>query len=56
MKIKVIDKNLQKIQDALDRTNGEAQKHTALPGDIFALANSRFARAACPPATARAPR
>jgi len=39
VKINVIDKNLQKIQNALDHANGEAQKHTALPGDIFALAN-----------------
>lgn len=39
MKTKVSDEDLKKIQDALDRTNGDARKYTALPGDIFALAN-----------------
>jgi hypothetical protein len=38
MKIKVTDDALLPISDALDRANGKAQKHTALPGDIFALA------------------
>jgi len=38
MKIKVADKCVKKIQDALDHTNRGAHKHTALPSDIFALA------------------
>jgi len=39
VKIKIVDENLTKIWDALDRANGKAQTNTALPGDIFALAN-----------------
>lgn len=39
MKIKVVDEHLTKIWDALDRANGKAQTNTALPGNIFALAN-----------------
>jgi hypothetical protein len=38
VKIKVTDENLTKIWDALDRSNGKARKNTALPGDVFALA------------------
>lgn len=38
MKIKVTDDNLTKIWDALDRANGKAKAHVALPGDVFALA------------------
>lgn len=37
MKIKIVDENLTKIWDALDRANGKAQTNTALPGNIFAL-------------------
>lgn len=39
MKIKVVNENLMKVCGALDRVNGKAQKNTALPGDIFALAD-----------------
>lgn len=38
MQIKVSDGNLTRLWEALERANGKAQKHTALPGDIFALA------------------
>lgn len=38
MKIKVAGDNLTRLWDASDRANGEAKKHVALPGDIFALA------------------
>lgn len=38
MKIKVTDDNLTKLWDALDQANGNAKKHVALPGDIFAVA------------------
>ena len=38
MKIKVADNNLTKLWDALDQANGNAKKHVALPGDVFALA------------------
>lgn len=37
MKIKVTDDNLTKLWDTLDKANGKANKHVALPGDIFAL-------------------
>jgi hypothetical protein len=39
VKIKVTDDNLTKIWDALDGANGNATKHVALPGDVFALAS-----------------
>jgi hypothetical protein len=38
VKIKVADNNLTRIWDALECANGKAKKHTALPGDVFALA------------------
>ncbi|MGY4598108.1 hypothetical protein ACVWXL_005854 [Bradyrhizobium sp. GM22.5] len=38
MRIKVTDDNLSKVWDALDRANGKAKAHVALPGDVFALA------------------
>jgi hypothetical protein len=38
MKIKVTDDNLTKLWDTLDKVNGKANKHVALPDDIFALA------------------
>lgn len=38
MRIKVADDNLTEIWDVLDETNGNAKKHVALPGDVFAVA------------------
>lgn len=38
MHIKVTDDNLSKVWDALDRANGKAKAHVALPGDVLALA------------------
>jgi hypothetical protein len=39
VKIKIIDDNLTKICDVLDRAHGRARRHVATPGDLFALAN-----------------